>query len=85
MADFYQTGIVTTLHRLGKPNLEKIEAELEVYSQVRPIGLVLPALFSDVKGEAMKGIVEELKKVKFVKEIVVTLGSASDDEFEWVK
>src|SRR4030066_72512 len=28
MADFYQTGVVATLHRLGRVNLEKIEAEL---------------------------------------------------------
>ena len=85
MADFYQTGVITTLHKLGNQNIEKIEAELEIYSKIKPLGLVLPALISDVKSEAMKGIVEELKKIKFVKEIVLTLGSATQDEFEWVK
>ena len=85
MADFYQTGVITTLHKLGKTNIEKLEAELEIYSRVNPLALVLPALCSDVKSKAMKGIVEELKKVKFVKEIVLTLGSATEEEFEWVK
>ncbi len=85
MADFYHTGDITTLHRLGEPNAEKIESKLEAYTNVHPMALVLPALFSDVKGEAMKRIVEELKTVKFLREIVVTLGSASDEEFEWVK
>ncbi len=85
MADFYQTGIITTLHRLGTPKLERLETELELYSMVRPIALVLPALYSDVESEAMKGIVEELKKVRFVREVVLALGPATDSEFKRVK
>lgn len=85
MTDFYHSGLVTTLHRLGKPNLEVITSELETYAKVRPLALVLPSLYSDVKSDAMKGIVEELKKVKFVKEIVLALGPATDDEFSEVK
>ncbi len=85
MADFYQMGMITTLHRLGRSRLERLETELELYSMVRPIALVLPALYSDVKGDAMKGIIEELKKVKFIKELILALGPASDDEFREVK
>jgi glucosyl-3-phosphoglycerate synthase len=85
MADFYQTGVVATFHRLGKINIEKIEAELAWYSQERPIALVLPSLYSELKGDALKGIVRELKEVKYIKEIVVTLGPASDEEFEHAK
>ncbi len=85
MADFYQSRLITTLHRLGQPSLERLEAELELYSMVSPIALVLPALYSDVQSEAMKGIVEELKKAKFIKEIVLSLGPATDDEFKRVK
>ncbi|MGR3317551.1 MAG: glycosyl transferase [Candidatus Anammoxibacter sp.] len=85
MADFYQTGVITTLHRIGKTNIEKLEAELGIYSRVNPLALVLPALYSDVKSKAMKGIVQELKKVTFVNEIVLTLGSATEEEFKWVK
>ncbi|HHD11786.1 MAG TPA: glycosyl transferase [Deltaproteobacteria bacterium] len=85
MADFYQSRLITPLHRLGQPSLERLEAELELYSMVSPIALVLPALYSDVQSEAMKGIVEELKKAKFIKEIVLSLGPATDDEFKRVK
>jgi hypothetical protein len=46
MADFYHSGPITTLHWLGKPKLERIEAELELYSMVRPVALVLPVLTS---------------------------------------
>jgi glucosyl-3-phosphoglycerate synthase len=82
MADFYQTGAVATLHRLGKLNLEKIESELTWYSQERPIALVLPSLYSELEGNALKGIIRELSKVTYIKEIVVTLGPASDEEFK---
>jgi glucosyl-3-phosphoglycerate synthase len=46
MADFYQTGVVATFHRLGGVNLEKIESELSWYTSERPLALVLPSLFS---------------------------------------
>ena len=82
MSDFYQTGVVATLHRLGKNNLEEIESRLARYAHDRPIALVLPSLYSELAGEALTRIVEELKKVNYIKEIVVTLGPATDKEFE---
>jgi glucosyl-3-phosphoglycerate synthase len=85
MADFYQTGVVATFHRLGNMNLDKIEAELMWYAQERPIALVLPSLFSELEGDALKGIIRELIEVKYIKEIVVTLGPASDEEFKHAK
>ena len=85
MSDFYQTGVVSTLHRLGPINLEKLEAELSWYAQERPIALVLPSLYSELEGEALKGIIRELKGVKYVKEIVVALGPASAEEFSRAK
>ena len=85
MSDFYQTGVVATFHRLGRLNLEKIESELSWYSQERPIALVLPSLYSELEGDALKGIVRELKEAKYVREIVVALGPASDEEFKYAK
>jgi len=81
MADFYQTGVVATFHRLGRLNLEKIESELTWYAQERPIALVLPSLYSELEGDALGGIIRELKEVKFIKEIVVTLGPATPEEY----
>lgn len=85
MSDFYQTGVVATFHTLGRQNLEKIEAELSWYASARPLALVLPSLYSELQGEALKGIVRELQEVKYVKEIVVALGPASKEEFEHAK
>src|SRR3990172_3794673 len=81
MSDFYQTDIITTLHRLGRPSIERIESELIGFSKQRPVTLVLPALYTEFQADALRGIVEELKKVRYVKEIVLSLGRASDDEF----
>ncbi len=85
MSDFYQTGVVATFHKLGKMNIEKIRAELTWYVQERPIALVLPSLYSELEGDALKGIIRELGEVKYVKEIVVTLGPASAEEFKYSK
>jgi len=85
MSDFYQTGLVATFHRLGKENIEKIEAELAKYSKDRPLALILPSLYSELEGEALKGIVDELKGAGYISEVVVTLGPASDKEFEHAK
>jgi glucosyl-3-phosphoglycerate synthase len=85
MADFFQTGVVATFHKLGKGNLEKIESELTWYSRGRPLALVLPSLYSELEGSALKHIVNELKKVKYIREIAVTLGPTSKKEFNHAK
>ena len=60
MADFHQTGVITSLHRLGEPNLPRLESELVRYGKERPIALVLPSLYAEIHGPALKQIVEEL-------------------------
>jgi glucosyl-3-phosphoglycerate synthase len=85
MSDFYQTGVVATFHRIGKTDLERIEAELSWYTQERPIALVLPSLYSELQGGALQNIVNELKEVKYIKEIVVALGPATEEEFRHAK
>jgi glucosyl-3-phosphoglycerate synthase len=77
MADFYQTGIVPTLHRLKPDSVERLEADLERYARNRPIGLVLPALYAEFETTAMQRIVQELQKVRYLQRIVVALGRAS--------
>lgn len=85
MTDFYQTGIITTLHQLGKPSLERLETELYGFSRNRPIALALPALYSEFEGPAMPRIIQELTKVKYLNEIVLALDQASEKEFQRVR
>jgi len=81
MADFYQTGVVATLHRLSPDGLHRIEGELEEFSRTTPIGLVLPALYSEFQTAAMKGIIDELAKVRYLNRVVVALGRANYEEY----
>ena len=32
MADFHQTGVISTLHRLGRPDIDRLEREILSYS-----------------------------------------------------
>ena len=81
MADFYQNGIVTTLHNLSDRSLAEMEYELLAFSKVRPMALVLPSLFSELHGEALPNIVEQLAQVPYLNEIVIGLDRASEAEY----
>lgn len=81
LADFYHTGVVTTLHRLKPDSLERLETELEGFSRNKPIGLVLPALYSEFESPAMPGIISELRQVPYLQHIVVALGQATREQY----
>ena len=48
MADFYQTPYISTLHNLRNSAVEEIEAQLVNFSNSRPLGLILPSLYSEL-------------------------------------
>lgn len=81
MGDFYQNGIVTTLHNLSRRPLEELEIELVKFSRVRPLGLVLPCLYSELGGPALEPIVEHLAKVPYLSEIVIGLDRADEQQY----
>ena len=85
MADFYQTGVVATFHRFGKVNLERMESELTEFNRQHPIALVLPATYTELEAPAIKKIVEEIKKVSYLNEIVVTMGRTDKEQFRKAK
>jgi glucosyl-3-phosphoglycerate synthase len=82
MGDFHQNGIVTTLHNLGQRPVEDMEKELERFKSSRPMGLVLPSLFSELEGPALSGIVDELTQVPYLDEIVIGLDRADQAQYE---
>ncbi|PIV23302.1 MAG: glycosyl transferase [Deltaproteobacteria bacterium CG_4_8_14_3_um_filter_45_9] len=85
MSDFFQPGVITTLHRLKKANVERMEMEMEFYSRHNPIALILPSLYSELKEKALKTIVSEIQKVKYINQVIITLGKADRREFEHTK
>ncbi|GBC78748.1 Glucosyl-3-phosphoglycerate synthase [bacterium HR08] len=58
-----------------------MERELALYAEQRPIALVLPALYSEFEGDAMPRIIEELRHVLYVRQIVVTLSRATPEQY----
>ena len=81
MADFYQNGIVTTLHNLGQRSTEDLEKDLKKFSKVRPMGLILPSLYSELEGEALPNIINDISQVDYLSEVVIGLDRASEDEY----
>ena len=81
MADFHQNGLVTTLHNLTRRPVEELETELLEFANTRPMGLVLPSLYSELKTPALEKIVNELIQVPYLNEIIVGLDAANRDEF----
>ncbi len=79
--DFYQNGIISTLHNLVDRSIEDMEADLKKFSKTRPLGLILPSLYSELQTPALAKIVEELKSVDYLNEIVVGLDRADEDEY----
>jgi glucosyl-3-phosphoglycerate synthase len=82
MADFYQNGIVTTLHNLVDRPVEDLEKELMGFSKSRPMGLILPSLFSELEGKALPATIEHIKKVPYLHQIVIGLDRADQSQFK---
>ena len=85
MSDFFQNGVITTFHRLGEFKLKRIEKELSDFSQARPIALVLPSLYREFLSGALPKIMDSLRRVNYIKQIVLSLDKASAEQFKKVK
>ena len=81
MADFYQNGIVTTLHNLAHRPVEALEEELRTFSKKRPMSLILPSLFLELEGDALPNIVNHLTGADYLNEIVIGLDRADEAQY----
>ena len=81
MGDFHQNGNITTLHNLSHRPLADMEKELVTFSKTRPMGLILPSLFSELEGTAMPNIIAELKQVPYLNQIVIGLDRANESQY----
>lgn len=85
MSDFHQSGVITTFHRLGQFDLKSIERTLVDHTRHRPVALVLPCLYSELDGPALKNIVQHLRHVPYIRQVVVGLDGANAGEFKRAK
>ena len=82
MGDAYQDGIVATLHNFQTKSLEDLEADLKLFSGYRPMELLLPCLYSELEGPALKHIVEEISKVDYLNHIIIGLDRADEAQYQ---
>ncbi len=82
MGDFYQGGFVATLHNLRSRKYEELEQKLVKLAKSRPIGLIIPSLYSELSRQALKDIIAILKDIPYIGEIVIGLDGADDFQFK---
>ncbi len=78
MGDFSQNGIISTLHDFGTKSTSVIESELSKFSEQRKMELILPCLYSELEGEALPKIVDEISKTKYLDHIIIGLDKANE-------
>src|SRR5580765_1169596 len=81
MSDFFQTGAMATLHRLGQVKIEELETELENFSLETPMALVLPCHIKEMGTPALNGILSVLTKVTYIKQMVIGIDGAGVREW----
>ena len=70
MSEFSQNGIISTLHDFGTRSTAEIEKDLLKFSKERKMELILPCLYSELEGNALPNIVEEISKTKYLDHII---------------
>ena len=81
MGDFAQNGFVTTLHNFGTKSVQQFEEELKTFSGYRPMELILPSLYSELEGPALKNIVEQISQVNYINHVIIGLDNADHEQF----
>jgi glucosyl-3-phosphoglycerate synthase len=78
MGDFFQSGLVTTLHDFETCTLEQIENQLSDIKKRRDIALILPIIPRDLMSSSFKSIINELRHATYISEVVLSLGQTAD-------
>jgi glucosyl-3-phosphoglycerate synthase len=81
LADFHQNGVVATLHNFRERTTSEIEKDLELFSKLRPITLILPSLYSELEAPALEKIVDELSQVNYVSSVIIGLDQATREQY----
>ena len=78
MSDFYQDGTISTLHDFGTKSTKDLEKDLLNFSKERKMELILPCLYSELKGDALPKIVNEISKTNYLNHIIIGLDKATE-------
>ena len=80
MSEFSQNGVVATLHDFSNRNLKDLEQDLKKFSKDRKMELILPCLYSELEGNALPNIVNEISKTNYLNHIIIGLDRANEDQ-----
>ena len=80
MSDFSQNGIISSLHDFGTKSTKEIESDLLKFSKERKMELILPSLYSELEGDALPKIVNEISKVNYLSHIIIGLDKANKNQ-----
>jgi glucosyl-3-phosphoglycerate synthase len=75
---------ITTLHELCVDNKKLIKSVSDAAVE-RPVSIIMPMLYSEIKNDALGNISKQLNKCNYVKEIVIPLAAKNEKEFKQVK
>ncbi len=81
MSDFFQNGVIATLHRLDERPADALDGDLRQWSNERPMALVIPCLFSELRGPALSAIVDEIAEIDYLNEVIIGIDQADEAEF----
>ena len=73
------------MHNISNRSFEELESELIEFCKERPIELILPSLYSEIEGPALKNIVKILSSNKFLNHITIGLDKANKTQFQDAK
>ena len=75
---------ITTLHDLNLDK-NKLMKNISDAAAERPVSVVMPMLYSEIKNDALGNIAKQLNKCTYLKEVIVPLSAKSKEEFNHVK
>ncbi|UCF12675.1 MAG: hypothetical protein JSW06_00040 [Thermoplasmatales archaeon] len=75
---------ITTLHDLNLDK-NKLMKNISDVAVERPVSVVMPMLYSEIKSDALGNIVKQLNKCTYLKEVIVPLAAKSKENFNHVK
>jgi glucosyl-3-phosphoglycerate synthase len=80
MADFH-INKVPTFSILQNESCETMELKVLKAAERVPVGILIPALYSDLSGKAMANIIKVLADTKYVHKIYISLDKANREEY----
>jgi glucosyl-3-phosphoglycerate synthase len=79
MSDFFQHGMISTLHRLIDGPIRDLE---RTTGRARSTVLVLPCHFSEIGAPALRTIIERLNHSDFLSEVVISMNGVTREQLE---